>query len=299
MKFSMQHAAYSIQHSAVRRLRVLGVDITDVTRPRAIELLEEMIRQYRRRDPRDQRFASPTTSGGVWHPHIPPSSPAERCPVGTRPVFFANAHTLNLAAADRGYRQVLRAADHVFGDGTGVRWACYLKGVTVRDNLVGTDLVPALFRETAGGGYRYFLLGSDQQTVCRAASYAQRTFPGWGQAGYHHGYLATPELTARVIRQINLARPDLLLVGMGNPRQERWILDHQYELKVPVSMAVGGLFDYWAGNVSRAPQWLRNLGHEWLWRLGQQPKDKAKRYLVGNPVFLARILREAWASRRQ
>jgi N-acetylglucosaminyldiphosphoundecaprenol N-acetyl-beta-D-mannosaminyltransferase len=189
---------------------------------------------------------------------------------------------------------VLRAADYVFGDGTGVRWASYLQGGRVRDNLVGTDLVPALFRETAGRGYRYFLLGSDQPTVHQAAGYAQETFPGWVQAGYHHGYLTTAELTADAIHQINQARPHVLLVGMGNPLQERWIHRHQHQLKVPVCMAVGGLFDYWAENVTRAPQWLRNLGHEWLWRLWQQPRDKAERYLVGNPLFLIRILRETW-----
>ncbi len=122
-------------------------------------------------------------------------------------------------------------------------------------------------------------------------------FPGWVHAGYHHGYLTTPEVTARAIRQINRARPHVLLVGMGNPAQERWIHAHRHELDVPVCMGIGGLFDYWAGNVSRAPQWLRNLGHEWLWRLGQQPGEKAKRYLVGNPLFLMRILHETWLSR--
>jgi N-acetylglucosaminyldiphosphoundecaprenol N-acetyl-beta-D-mannosaminyltransferase len=212
-------------------------------------------------------------------------------------VFFANAHTLNLAASDRTYRQVLRAADCVFGDGTGVRWAGYLQGVRVQDNLVGTDLVPALFRETAGRDYRYFLLGSDQETVRRAARYAAETFPGWTQAGFHHGYLTTADLTAAAIRQINQSQPHVLLVGLGNPLQERWIHTHRHVLKVPVCMGVGGLFDYWAGNVARAPKWLRGLGHEWIWRLWEQPADKAKRYLVGNPLFLMRILREAWLRR--
>lgn len=63
-------------------------------------------------------------------------------------------------------------------------------------------------------------------------------------------------------------------------------------------MGIGGLFDYWAGNVSRAPQWLRNLGHEWIWRLYQQPRDKMQRYLVGNPLFLARIIREHLSKRK-
>lgn len=255
------HAGYGAED---RRLSILGVEITDVPRRRALGLLEETIRQH------------------------------HGC---TRSVFFVNAHTLNLAAAEEAYREVLRGADYVFGDGTGVRWASYLQGAPVRDNLVGTDLVPALFRETAGRGYRYFLLGSDRQTIQRAAGHAEEAFPGWSQTGYHHGYLTTPELTARAIRQINRARPDVLLVGMGNPLQERWIHAHRHELEVPVCMAVGGLFGYWAGDLRRAPRWLRNRGAEWLGILLQQP-HKARRYLLGNPLFLIRILREAWTTRR-
>jgi N-acetylglucosaminyldiphosphoundecaprenol N-acetyl-beta-D-mannosaminyltransferase len=247
-----------------RRLSVLGVQITDVTRRRALELLDQMIDRY------DGRAGS---------------------------VFFVNAHTLNLAAADRAYRNVLRGADCVFGDGTGVRWAGYLQGVNVRDNLAGTDLVPALLRDKPGRGYRYFLLGCDRQTIRRAAGFAEKTFPGWTQAGYHHGYLTTPELTAQAIHQINQADPHVLLVGMGNPLQERWIHAHQHELDVPLCMGVGGLFGYWAGDIRRAPRWLRHRGAEWLGILLQQP-HKARRYLLGNPLFLMRVFREAWVRRR-
>ena len=241
-----------------RVLTVLGVDITDVTRHRAVELVEEMICQY------DGR---------------------------TRSIFFVNAHTLNLAAVDQEYQAVLNRADHVFGDGTGVRWASRLGGTCVRDNLVGTDLVPTLFDETAGRGYRYFLLGADAATIGRAARRAEERFPGWSQAGYHHGYLSDPKLTADVIRRINAARPDVLLVGMGNPLQERWIHQHRDELNVPVCLGVGGLFGYWGGDLQRAPSWMRRWGCEWLGILLQQP-GKARRYLLGNPLFLARILQD-------
>jgi N-acetylglucosaminyldiphosphoundecaprenol N-acetyl-beta-D-mannosaminyltransferase len=157
---------------------------------------------------------------------------------------------------------------------------------------VGTDLVPALFHATAGRGYSYFLLGADEQTIAVAADYARREFPGWTQAGYHHGYLTDESLVSEAIDKINAVRPDVLLVGMGNPVQEQWIHAHLSQLSVPVCMGIGGLFDYWAGNVSRAPQWLLQIGHEWLWRLYQQPILKARRYLVGNPLFLARVLQE-------
>ena len=243
-----------------RHVSILGVRIADVTRPRAIELIDNLIRHY----------------DGV-----------------ARSVFFVNAHTLNLAAGTPRYRSVLNSADLVFGDGTGVRWAARLQGIRLRDNVNGTDLLPELFRATAGCRYRCFLLGADDATI-RRASKAAETFDGWTQAGFHHGYFSDGDATAQVIRRVNESRPDVLLVGMGNPRQEVWIHEHRHRLDVPVCIGVGGLFDFWSGNVSRAPDRLRRVGHEWLWRLWQQP-EKARRYLLGNPLFLARVFRE-WST---
>ena len=142
-----------------RTFSLLGVRITDVTRGRALALLTKML----------QEKAGPA-----------------RC------AFFVNAHTLNLAAADSDYRDVLNAADYVFGDGTGVRWAARLNGLRVRDNLAGTDLVPQLLRATAAEGHRYFLLGGDEATIARTAATAATLFPGWTLAGCHHGYPRQP-----------------------------------------------------------------------------------------------------------
>jgi N-acetylglucosaminyldiphosphoundecaprenol N-acetyl-beta-D-mannosaminyltransferase len=241
------------------RFTVLGVEIDNVTRRQTIEQIEQIIAQ------RDGR---------------------------SRSIFFVNAHTLNLAASDPSYRDVLNSADFVFADGTGVRWAARLQNVRILENMVGTDFVPQLLRETAGRGHSYFMLGADPETIKVAADAARQEFPGWTQAGYRHGYLTDEKLTAAAIEQINAARPDVLLVGMGNPIQERWIAENLSRLEVPVCMGIGGLFDFWAGNVSRSPRWLRHLGHEWLWRLYQQPLLKARRYLIGNPLFLARVVRD-------
>ncbi len=242
-----------------QQFSILGVKILNVTKQRACELLEKLIRNREGR---------------------------------ARSVFLVNAHTLNLAAGDPQYGAILNAGDYVFGDGTGVRWAAKLQGIRLADNLVGTDFTPFILQSTADRGYSYYMLGADEKTVAEATEYARKTFPGWTLSGFHHGYLKTPESALSVIEKINEAQPDVLLVGMGNPLQERWIHENQTRIEVPVCMGIGGLFDYWAGNVSRAPQWLRRLGHEWIWRLFQQPRDKMYRYMVGNPLFLARIISE-------
>jgi len=248
-----------------RQVCVFGVWITDVTRSRAIELLQ-------------QALVSPRKT--------------------PRTVFFANAHTLNLAAARPEYCRVLNSADWVFGDGTGLRWAARLRGVRVYDNLCGTDLIPGLFAAAGHPGHRYFLLGGDEDTISRAATHAAANLSGWSLAGFHHGYLDSSELCDRAIDQINRARPELLLVGMGNPAQETWIHAYRHRLEVPLVAAVGGLFGYWAGTLQRAGPWLRRWGAEWLGILCQQP-HKARRYLLGNPLFLWRAVSRLHADQRR
>ncbi len=243
-------------------LSILGVRICDTRRTTAIELL------------------SAALAGSPARPRL---------------VYFVNAHTLNLAAADPQYRRVLNGADYVFGDGTGVRWAARLQGVCIRDNLCGTDLIPQLLAANADRGCRMFLLGGNEGLIDSAARRAAELFPGWRIAGRHHGYLDAAG-SRDAVAAINAAEPHLLLVGMGNPRQERWLAEFRQRLRVPLCAAVGGLFHYWAGDLRRAPRWLRRLGAEWLGILFQQP-SKAQRYLLGNPLFLWRIGR-AWLADR-
>jgi N-acetylglucosaminyldiphosphoundecaprenol N-acetyl-beta-D-mannosaminyltransferase len=236
---------------------ILGVRITNATRRHAIDLFESLIRSGDRR---------------------------------AHAIFIVNAHTLNLASSDPGYRRLLNDGFRVFADGTGARWAARVRGVRLQDNLVGTDLVPELFESTAGRGYRYFLLGADRATIVSAARACTRTFPGWDLAGFHDGFV-DPQRTEQLLQQINASHPDLLLVGMGNPLQECWIHQYRSRLQVPVVMGVGGLFGYWSGDLQRAPSWVRRAGMEWLRILIGQP-HKWRRYLLGNPLFLYRMLRD-------
>jgi N-acetylglucosaminyldiphosphoundecaprenol N-acetyl-beta-D-mannosaminyltransferase len=245
-------------------LSVLGVPVSDLSMEQALDYFEHILTQR----PRARAHA----------------------------VFYVNAHTLNLACDDARFREVLRGADRVFGDGTGVRWAVRgLHGHALRDNVNGTDVVPRLFARLAGRGLSYYLLGNTPERIERAAAQARVQFPGWAQAGSHHGYVGGLDAQAQadLVRRINASGADLLLVGMGNPRQEQWIAQQLPQLTVPLCMGTGGLFDYWVGDLVRAPAWVRRAGHEWLHLLLRQP-HKARRYLLGNPKFLARIARSRW-----
>jgi N-acetylglucosaminyldiphosphoundecaprenol N-acetyl-beta-D-mannosaminyltransferase len=236
------------------KYRVLGVDVTDLTFDDALALLGELMADRRGRA------------------HV---------------VYFVNAHTLNVAARDPRFREVLNTGDYVFGDGTGVRWATrMIHRHRLLGNVNGTDLTPALFETFAGRGLRYYLLGALPEVIERAAAHAREHFHGWTLAGHHHGYLDGAQSLA-VVERINAARPDLLLVGMGSPNQETWLAEHRERLQVPLCMATGGLFTYWSGDLVRASTWMRRIGFEWLHLLIRQP-HKSRRYLLGNPAFLLR-----------
>ncbi|MCC6848712.1 MAG: WecB/TagA/CpsF family glycosyltransferase [Deltaproteobacteria bacterium] len=210
-----------------------------------------------------------------------------------RAAYIVNAHTLNLTCDDPEYRTVLNDADVVFGDGTGVRWAARWQGKKMIANLVGTDLLPFFFVNTMERAYRYFLVGARTDVVARAAANLPTRFPGLNVVGYHHGHYPPAEHDA-VVARINAARPDVLMVAMGNPIQERWIHDNRERLTgVKLAVGVGGLFDHWGGVLTRAPKWVRRHGFEWVQLMMQQP-HKWRRYLIGNPKFLARVARDEW-----
>lgn len=247
----------ALDAATMPKVSILGVHVSDVTKLDAVRLMASWIAA------RDGR---------------------------ARSVSIVNAHTLNLAADDPRYRAVLRQSDVVFADGTGVRLAARWKGVRLRDNLVGTDLLPLFFTTTMTHGHRYFLLGGMPGTASRAVATLEQRYPGIRIAGQHHGHFPASE-TRAVLDLINAARPDMLLVAMGNPTQEQWIHAQLPHLQVPVSVGVGGLFDHWAGRLRRAPRWMRHFGIEWVQILLQQP-HKWRRYLLGNPRFVLRALRD-------
>jgi len=148
--------------------------------------------------------------------------------------------------------------------------------------------LPLFLQSTLERGLRYFLLGGLPGVAAHAAARLEHDIPGICIAGHRHGYFRPGE-EEQAIAQINAAAPDMLLVAMGNPTQERWIHAHLPALRVPLSIGVGGLFDHWAGQLRRAPLWVRRLGIEWVQILLQQP-HKWKRYLLGNPLFVWRLL---------
>jgi N-acetylglucosaminyldiphosphoundecaprenol N-acetyl-beta-D-mannosaminyltransferase len=213
-----------------------------------------------------------------------------------RQVFFVNAHCVNVAARDRAYLDALGAADVLYADGSGMRLAARLAGQTLRDNVNGTDLFPLLCRDAAAAGVGVALLGARPGIAERCAENMQRRFPGLRVVWTHHGYLKDEEGPA-LIASLNDSGVGLLFVAMGVPAQELWITRHADALRPPVLLGVGALFDFYSGEVSRAPAFIRKLGLEWVYRFMLEPRRMFARYILGNPVFVLRALRRRMRGR--
>ncbi|MDH3527119.1 MAG: WecB/TagA/CpsF family glycosyltransferase [Gammaproteobacteria bacterium] len=209
----------------------------------------------------------------------------------TSNVAFVNADCLNKAYIYSEYHRTLNQADCVLPDGIGINIGARMLDLSLRENVNGTDLFPELCRRLADTPLSIFLLGARPGIAGISAEKMQLRFPGLKVAGTHHGYFSHEEEPG-VIERINRSGADLLLVALGAPRQELWVQEHRHALQPPVRLGVGGLFDFYSDRIPRAPQWLRELGLEWIWRLLQEPGRMWRRYLVGNPLFIFRIWRQ-------
>lgn len=213
-------------------------------------------------------------------------------------VYHANAHLINLASISPALRQALGDAEHVFCDGIGVRIASNILGHPLPERFTPPDWIDDLCSLCERRGYGLFLLGARQGVAEQAAARLRAQWPAL-RVHTHHGYFDHFGADAdRVIEQVNASRSHVLLVGMGMPLQEVWTHAALPRLSVNVALTVGALFDYTAGRVPRGPRWITDHGFEWLWRLVVEPRRLWRRYLIGNPAFLLRVLRQrfGWAA---
>jgi exopolysaccharide biosynthesis WecB/TagA/CpsF family protein len=213
---------------------------------------------------------------------------------GSKMGFFINAHCCNIRQRDPSYAAALERATMLLPDGAGIELAARMGGETLSSNLNGTDLVPRLLVEAAKRGLSVFLFGARPGTAEAAADALIAKIPHLQIAGTRDGFDGAEDADAAVAA-INASGADILLVAMGVPRQELWLARHQHRLSARVTLAVGALFDFLAGNVSRAPVLVRKARLEWVWRLAQEPRRLAQRYLIGNVTFLARAAKTVLA----
>ncbi|MGQ9512170.1 WecB/TagA/CpsF family glycosyltransferase [Thermodesulfitimonas sp.] len=209
---------------------------------------------------------------------------------GTHQVVTLNPEYLYRAQKEPDLLAIAREACLVTADGVGILWAASVYGYSLPERVTGIDLLVALCDRAAAEGWRVFFLGGQPGVAAAAAGRLREQYPGLVVAGEHHGYFAASE-EAMVLEKIKAATPQLLFVGLGAPKQERWIYKYRQELKNVVAMGVGGSFDVLSGRTKRAPAWMRRWGLEWLGRLFYEPR-RWRRMLV-LPRFALLVLRAA------
>ncbi len=201
--------------------------------------------------------------------------------------FFVNVHSINLSISDPSFFNQLSNANALFADGSGMRLAAKKAGFLLNGNNNGTDMLPHLCKSCVESKQSLYFFGAQPGIAEQAANALCKQYPGLNIAGTKHGYNKDNN-AEQIIESINNSGCDILLVAMGSPVQEQWLLEHRDKLHCKTALAVGGLFDFYSGNISRSPMWLREVGMEWVWRLIQEPRNKFNRYVVGNPIFLYR-----------
>jgi N-acetylglucosaminyldiphosphoundecaprenol N-acetyl-beta-D-mannosaminyltransferase len=210
-------------------------------------------------------------------------------------VLNVNAHCMNLAYERPALRHFLNTARITFCDGAGVLFAARLAGIHLPDRITYADWMWKLAEHTAVMGHSMFFLGGQPGIAALASERLCAAVPGLKIVGVHHGHFPKekggPE-NLKVIDEINRSRANIVVIGFGMPLQEEWLRENWADLNCNIALTGGAVFDYVSGTLRRGPRIMTNNGFEWLARLIIEPRRLWTRYLIGNPRFLLRVVKE-------
>jgi len=219
----------------------------------------------------------------------------------THQIATANLDFARNALRDPFLHRIICGCSMVLPDGAPILWASRMFSAPLEERVTGVDLIPELARLSQEKGYGIYLLGSSEESSQAAAEALARLHPGVNLVGRYSPPMAPLQAMdhEEIVRRIREARPQIVLVGFGNPKQEIWIYRHKDRLPPAVMIGVGGALDMIAGKLRRAPRWVRRLHMEWLFRLGQEPQRLLPRYLRDGIALLTHLPLGLAASRMQ
>lgn len=200
-----------------------------------------------------------------------------------------NASKINLIDKEPRLKSIISRADIVNADGMSIIWAARILKVPVKHRVTGVDLFYKLLDISEEKGYSVYFLGATKESITEMISRMRKNHPLLKIAGYHDGYYNDSELIANEIKN---SRPDILFLGFSSPQKEIWIEEYQKKVNVPFIMGVGGSFDIYSGKTKRAPKIVQKLGMEWFYRFIQEPVRMYDRYIIGNILFVKKVLKE-------
>jgi exopolysaccharide biosynthesis WecB/TagA/CpsF family protein len=205
-------------------------------------------------------------------------------------ISFLNAHCFNISRKNDKYLEAINSSDLLLNDGVGIKIACILNGLRQKENLNGTDLIPEFIKIASEKGKKIFLLGGEEGIAKRVQTILNGKYSDVLITGVHSGFFSEED-EIKLIELIDKSEAEILILGMGVPKQELWAFNKKVGFKrVKVIISGGAILDFLANKVQRAPVFLRIIGMEWVYRLLQEPKRLANRYIIGNAIFLFTIL---------
>jgi N-acetylglucosaminyldiphosphoundecaprenol N-acetyl-beta-D-mannosaminyltransferase len=208
-------------------------------------------------------------------------------------IVTVNLDFLRIAQNNDEFRQTVNSADLVVADGMPLVWASRLGDEPLPQRITGHDLIHECAQISAETGHGFFLLGAEPGVAEKAAKRMEEEYPGLRVVGTYAPSFEEPGEDDRMVAMIDCAKPGFLLVALGAPRQDLWIHNHRDRLSVPVCIGVGCVFDMYAGEVKRAPNWLQSAGLEWTFRLAQEPRRLWRRYIVDDMPMFGRLMLDA------
>ncbi|MED4224290.1 WecB/TagA/CpsF family glycosyltransferase [Neobacillus cucumis] len=202
-------------------------------------------------------------------------------------IVTANPEIITYAQSNPYYEKILKSSNYIIPDGAGIILASKILGQPLQERLTGFDLMSRLLEISNNHKYKIYLLGTKPGIIDKSVSNIQKVFPHIEIAGFHHGYFKSDQ---EIINEIQQCQPDIIFVGLGFPKQEKWISKNRHMFNKGIFIGVGGCLNIWAGVNKRAPKFMRDLNLEWLYRLMKEP-TRSKRMLA-IPIFLSRVFRQ-------
>lgn len=217
-----------------------------------------------------------------------------------RSIAVTGMHGVTEAQHDLSFKEVLNAADLIVPDGMPLVWLARIQGFPLQRRVYGPELMITFCEQYSGKDYRHFLYGGDVGVAEKLASVLCGRFPGLVIAGVYSPPFRplTEAEDMQITKHLNESRIDVLWVGLGTPLQEKWMHEHRDRLQVPVLIGVGAAFDLHTGRKKQAPEWMRENGLEWLFRLVQEPRRLWRRYLIYGSEFALKVILEQLGLRK-
>ncbi len=207
-------------------------------------------------------------------------------------VLNVNVNCINLAQEHIWLKKLLNDTNIVFCDGDGVRLGASILGIHLPEKITYNRWIWELADLSSKNGISWFLFGGKDGVVKESKIILSKKYAGLNISGYHPGYFDFSKDSKEIIEKINKVKPNILVLGMGMPRQEKWIVENIDKLDVNIILTGGAVFDYIAGNAKMTPDFYYKYKLEWLYRFVQEPKRLFGRYIIGNPLFIYRVFKE-------